>query len=390
MALQAESNRVSLRISEETLWAETPATPTMARLPYLSNTIGHSKRTKQSEVLRSDRMKDAQVQVGVSAEGDINFELRFADFAAILRCALASAFVAQSTTGAGTSNNFAFAAAGGGVQVITGPAAWTANYIVGAWVRIKLAANALNNGVFKITAKDSTTMTVANATGAAESASVAVIAQNTIRNGTTKRSLLIEKQYEDLTNNYISFRGMRVGRLSLSISTEQIVTGTVSFMGEQGYLGSATVSGSLTNASANDSMSASTNVGTVYENGVALATALKSLKIDLNNNLRSLAAIGHVAAIGVNMGSLQISGTIEAYYEDQILLAKVFSHASTSLSFLLTDPQGNTFVFTLAQLKASGNPNDPAIDQDVMLPLEFSGEKHSTDLYMIQIDALAA
>lgn len=390
MALQAESNRVSIRVSEETVWGETPATPTMARLPYLRNTIGHNKRTMQSEVLRSDRMKDAQVQVGVDAGGDLDFELRFSDFAAIFRCALASAFTLQSTTGAGTSNNFGFAVAAAGVQVITGPASWTANYVVGAWVRIKSAAQALNNGVFKITALTSTTLTVANATGVAEATSVAVIAQNTMRNGTTKRSLLIEKQYEDLTNNYINFRGMRVAGLSLSIQTEQIVTGTVRFLGKSGTIATATVSGSLTAASANDSMTASTNVGSIYEAGTLLSTAIKSITFELNNNVRSLSAVANVAAIGINMGSIQLTGRVEAYFEDQVLFAKVVNHTSSSLAFTLNDPQGNTFVFTLAQLKFTGNPNDPAINQDVMLQLDFSAEREPTANYMMQIDALAA
>lgn len=390
MAVQAESNRVSLRISEEAVWGETPATPTMARLPYLSNTIGHNKRVKQSEVLRSDRMRDAQIQVGVDAGGDINFELRFADFAALFRCALASAFTLQSTTGAGTANNFGFAVAGAGVQVITGPAAWTTNYIVGAWVRVKLAAQALNNGVFKITALTSTTMTVANSTGVAEATSVAVIAQNTMRNGTTKRSLLIEKQYEDLTNVYVNFRGMRVSGLSLSIQTENIITGTVRFVGQQGRVAAATVSGSLTNASANDSMTASTNVGAIFEGGVLLSTALKSISFDLNNNIRPLAAMANVAAIGINQGSIQLTGRVEAYFEDLALYTKVINHTSSSLQFTVTDPQGNAFVFTLAQLKWTGNPNDPGMDQDVMLPLEFSAEREPTANYMIQIDALAA
>ena len=387
---QGESNRVSIRVSEETVWAETPPSPTMARLPYISNSLVHNKRTKQSEVLRSDRMKDAQVQVGVNAQGDINFELRFADFAAILRCALSSAFVLQSTTGAGTANNFGFAVAGAGVQVITGPAAWTTNYIVGAWVRVKLAAQALNNGVFKITALTSTTMTVANSTGVAEATSVAVIAQNTMRNGTTKRSLLIEKQYEDLTNVYVNFRGMRVSGLSLSIQTENIITGTVRFVGQQGRVAAATVSGSLTNASANDSMTASTNVGAIFEGGVLLSTALKSISFDLNNNIRPLAAMANVAAIGINQGSIQLTGRVEAYFEDLALYTKVINHTSSSLQFTVTDPQGNAFVFTLAQLKWTGNPNDPGMDQDVMLPLEFSAEREPTANYMIQIDALAA
>lgn len=386
---QGESNRVSIRISKETTWGETPATPTMARLPILSDTLQHNKRVKQSDVLRSDRMKDAQVQVGVDAQGDISFELRFADFEAILECALANTFTSVSTTGAGTLNDFAFAAAGGGVQVITGPSNWTTNYIVGSWVRVKSAAQTANNGVFKVTAKTSSTLTVANSAGVIEANSVAVITMKTMRNGTTKQSLLIEKHFEDLTNNYINYRGMRVAGLSLSIQTEEIITGTVRFLGKQGFLATATVSGSLTGPSANDSMTASTNVGSIVEGGAALSTGIRSITMDLNNNPRALAAVGNVAAIGVNLGSIMLTGRVEAYFEDQVLLTKVFNHTNSSLEFRMTDPQGNVFVFTLAQLKWTGNPPTPGIDQDVMLPLDFACERNPTDNYMIQVDALA-
>ncbi len=387
---QSESNRVSIRVSKETAWNEVPSGPTMARLPYLSDSLVHNKRVKQSDVLRSDRMKDAQVQVGYDAGGDINFELRFGDFDAILECALASVYATASNTGAGSTDDLSFAAAGGGVQVITGASGDWANFTVGAWVRVKSAAQAANNGIFKITAKSATTLTVANAAGVVEADSTAVVTQKMLRNGTTKQSLLIEKQFEDLTNNYVNYRGMRVAGISLNIQTEQIVTGVVRFMGARAHVATATVSGSLTGPGTTDSVNASLNVGNVVEGGVALSTAIKSISIDLNNNNRSLPGVGQAGAIGVNLGSISLTGRVEAYFEDQVLYSKVVNHSDSSLEFRVTDPDGNAMVFTLSQLKMSGNPTNPGIDQDVMLPLEYSGERHPTDGYMLQIDSLAA
>ena len=386
---QGEANRVSVRVSKETTWNENPATPTMARLPILSETLGHNKRVKQSDVLRSDRMRDAQVQVGVGAEGDINFELRFLDFDALLEIAMANTYSSVSTTGAGSPGNFQFAVSGGGTQVITGPSNWTTNYLVGAWVRVRLAANGANNGVFKITAKTSTTLTVTNAAGVAENSSVAVIFQKCLRNGTTKQSALIEMQYEDLTTNYLNFRGMRCAGLSMSIATEEIITGTFRFMGPRGNIATATVSGSLTAASANTSMTASTNVGSITEGGASLSTAIKSINFDLNNNVRSLAGVGNVAAIGINLGSILLTGRVEAYFEDQALLTKVFNHTSSSLEFRCTDEALNVMVFTFSQLRFSGKPTHGGIDTDVMLPLDFACEREPTNNLMMQIDSLA-
>lgn len=227
---QGESNRVSLKLSKETVWNETPSSPAMAVVPYLNDSLTHTKRTKQSDVLRADRMKDAQVQVGYNAEGDINFELRFSDFDALLEVALSSTSVSAAKTGAGSANNLAFAAASGGTQVITGQSGDWAGFTVGAWVRVKNAAQTANNGVFKVTAKTATTLTVANSAGVLEAASTAGVIQKMLRNGTTKQSVLIEKNFADLTNNFIQYRGMRVAGLSLSIQTEDIVKGTVRFM----------------------------------------------------------------------------------------------------------------------------------------------------------------
>lgn len=386
---QAESNRVSIRISEETNWGETPSTPAMVRIPYTSDSLGHNKRVKQSDTLRADRMRDAQVQVGRDANGDINFELRFGDHEKFLEHALAATFVTASKTGAGTSNNVAFANAGGGVQVITGNSGAWNSFLVGAWVRVKSAAQAANNGIFKVTAKDATTITVTNSAGVSEADSTAVITQKCLRNGTTKKSLLIEKQFEDLTNNYLNFRGMRVAGLSLAFQTEQIVTGTVRFMGKSGHIATATVSGSLSGPGTTDSMTASLNVSHIVEDGSSLSAAVKSFNMDLNNNTRSLSAVGNVDAIGVNYGSLTVTGRLEAFYEDQVLYTKVFSHEESSLELRLTDPDENVMVITLPHLHFSGNVSNPGIDQDNTLPMEYATHGQ-TGGYQIQIDALAA
>lgn len=387
---QGESNRVSLKMSKETVWNETPSSPTMLAIPYLNDTLTHNKRTKQSEVLRTDRMKDAQLQTGYNAEGEINFELRFTDFEAILEAALASTFVTQSTTGAGSPGNLQFAVSGGGTQVITGPASWTANYLVGAWVRVKLATNSPNNGIFKITAKSSTTLTVNNASGTAENSSVAVVAMKNLRNGTTKQSFLIEKQFNDLTTNFIQYRGMRIAGLSLNVASEEIITGSVRFMGSRGLTAVATIAGGTTAASANESMTASVNVGSVNEAGASLTTAIKSITLDLNNNVRALMGVGSASAIGINMGSIQLTGRLEAYFEDAVLLGKVIDHTSSSFDFRCTDAAGNVMVFTVSQVRYTGHPQNPGIDQDVMIPLDYAAEREPTNSIMIQIDALAA
>lgn len=389
MATQADGNRVSLRISKETNWGETPSTPTMKRVPYVSETIGHRKRTVQSNVVRSDRQRDAQVQVGVSADGDIVTELRFTDFLDFFEIALMNNWVSDSQTGAGTSNNFGFAAASGGTQVITGPSGWTNAFVVNNYARIRLAAQAANNGAFQVTAKNATTLTVKNASGVSETNSVAVISTKYIRNGVVPKSALIEKQFEDLTNVYENFRGMRIGGFSMNVTAEEIVTITWRFIGKQGHIATATVSGSLTPASSDDSMNASLNVGNILEGGVSLSTAIQSITMEYNNNMASRPAIGQVSGIGVRAGSVEITGRVNAYFEDATMLTKAFNHTVSGLSWMVTDPSGNAYVFTIGRLRFTGDVNGPGLNSDVMLPMDYAAERDPTGDYMLQIEALA-
>jgi hypothetical protein len=334
-------------------------------------------------------MVDDQAKVGESATGGINIELKFADYDDLLETAMAAAWQTATKTGAGSSNDIDFAAAGGGVQVITGQAADWSSFVVGAWVRVKSASNSENNGVFKVTATDSTTLTVANTAGVSETSSTATVNQNMLRNGTTKKSLFIEKQFQDLTDVNLSFTGMRVDTWSLSIDAEAIISGGFTFLGE-GAAAGASLAGSVTNASANQLMNASNNVGTLTEGGAALTTPLRTVTVQINNNLRGLPAVANSQNIGVNYGRAEVTGTITAYFQDLTLYNKFINQTGTSLVVPVTDPGGNTIVVSILNMKMSeGNPAAGGINQDIVLPLTFNGLRDSTTSAVLQIDSLA-
>lgn len=384
---QAESNRVSLHLSEETAWDETPSSPTMLGLPYTAETIGYEKRTIKSNLVRSDRLTDDIIEVGAGAQGDIQFEYKFADFELLMEGALGSDFTTVTTTGAGSSGNFDFAASSGGTQVITGPAAWTNNYQVNGWVKVSGAA-AANNGYFKVTAKASTTLTVANASGTLQTSVAATVLQKMARTGTTKKSYLIEKSFNDLPQ-YIHFRGMRVSTWAMSIEAEQIVTGSFGFMGSRGVGQGTTISGSKTAASANSVCGATANVGTIQENGSALTTKIKALRFNLNANPRALPAVGNKFPVGINYGSFEITGTVEAYFEDLTLYNKFINHNDSSLMVDIVSPEGNHTIITINNLKfTNAQPVGAGLNQDVTVAMDFTAKRNATDDAMLQVDLL--
>jgi len=383
---QAESNRVDIRISEETTWNETPSAPTMASLPYTSESIQYEKRTTKSNIVRSDRMTDDIIEVGAGSRGDINFEYKFGDFEKLIEGALGSSFVTATFTGAG--GNLDIAASGGGVQVLTAPASTWDLYVVGGYVRTS-GADPANNGVFRITAKSPTDLTVNNATGTLQAnADGATVLMKMARTGTTKKSYLIEKGFLDIAK-FISFRGCRVGSWSMNVESEQIVTGSFGLMGAGAFTANATISGSVTPPGALSVVGATANMGRLEEGGVALAVKIKALRFTLNTNLRQLTAIANKFPIGINQGSFELTGSLDAYFEDLTLYDKYVNHADSSIVFELDSLEDDRTIITISNLKfTNAAPAGAGLNQDAMVTLDFTGKKNVATSAMMQVDLL--
>ncbi len=400
MAPQADSNRVQVRFSPETVWGETPATPVMQELRITGESLSHQKQTIQSETLRIDRMREASVEVASSAGGDIEMEVAYSktEIGALMEGALATTFETISLTGL----TITVVAAARTMTRASG--SWISDQIKpGMWIRTKSFAAAGNNGVFKVASLTATvltldTLTTSGLVDVTSAAGIAVIA-NMLRNGGTAKSYLIEKQFGGLAAGaFVYMNGMRVGSMALSVASQQIAQATFSFEGKEGKTATTTRAGSSTVPGSSVSLNGTVNVGSLYEGAAALATGIRSVSVNVGNNLRQLPKIGQKAAAGVAMGFCDVSGSIEAYFEDLTLLDKFINHTSSALQFRLNDDPtgsalGNIIIVTVPSLRYSGDatPKTPGGNQDVMIPLEFTANRFidvDGSAYQIQIDLL--
>lgn len=475
MPNQAETNRVSVAFSEETegQWAETPSSPTMAKLAYTGDTLGHTKETVISANIRSDRRREFLARVNETAEGDINFELRELTFDQLIAAALAAHIRVVSYN----ISDVTVATADDSYTTVAGNFV-AAGVVVGMWIRVAGFTDPANNGVFKVLTVTTTKITVDSnlvdeAAGDSVTFSAKMIRDNTIgalvsaQNGTdvaasatdnsynspsdfnfltlgfkigmsitvagyvngenngthvvkavtatkltvfetlvtesapadvdmthvtptvypSKRSFLFEKEYEDL-GQFISFRGCRINTMTLNVSSQAIITGTFSVLGKNGVPASISVAGSKSASAQKDSMVA-VDVTAITEGGAALTTALPSLELTVNNNARALPAIGNIGAIGINLGGMDLTGNVTAYFEDLTLLNKFVNHTSTSLVFHSVDAAGARVIVTFPRVYySSGNPTEPGVDQDVLLPLDFTAVNDVTVGYAMQIDLI--
>ena len=213
-----------------------------------------------------------------------------------------------------------------------------------------------------------------------------------IRNGVSETALTLEKAFTDI-GQYIAFTGMVADTMDLQIQTGRVLTGSFGFMGASASIGSATVgTGPAIPAMTNPVLNAVNNIGQVMEGGAPLSGIfLQSLSISLANGLRGIGAVGSLGNVDIGTGRCQVTGRASFYFADGALYEKYLNGTPTSLSFRVTDADGNAYVFTLPRVRltrgsiAAGGP-----DQDVMADFQFQAVRDPATGATIQIDRIAA
>lgn len=384
----AATNQAALRIIEELTFGATPATPALKELRYTGESLIHNKETVVSEVIRSDRQRDFLAEVAASAEGDIETEVAFGDELDLLLEGALWGTVTDTDTGSDIgSGEMAVVAAsrtftrsdGGGDFVADG-------FVPGMWFRTEgfLASSGANNGTFRIETVTTTVITaeagfgdVGNLVDESPAASTRFFNRR-ITNGTTARSYTIEKDFNDITQFEV-FQGMRFAGMTLTAEVGAIVTATYSLSGRGNVQIDAdranlpTDSATETAADTTEQMNATSNAGQVFEGGAALTTCLNSIALTVENNLRNISCIGDKFPAEVNAGFVDVTGTIEAYFEDEVLFEKFLDHTQSALIFSFMDAAGNEVFVQLPRIfYSSGSPVVPSGNEDILLSMEFT------------------
>jgi hypothetical protein len=93
--------------------------------------------------------------------------------------------------------------------------------------------------------------------------------------------------------------------------------------------------------------------------------------------------------IGINVGSFDITGTVEAYFEDETLYDKVVDHSDSSLVLELDSAEDDCTIITIPNLKfTNAAPVGQGLNQDCMATLDFTAKAHAGTSAMMQVDVL--
>lgn len=399
----ATSNRAQLRMIKETTFGVTPVAGNPNNLRMTGESLAFAITNDTSKEIRSDRQVTDLIQTGASASGDVNFELSYAEYDALIEAVMQSTYTVFGVNGVGavipTSATFAAGTLTAGAA--TSGASIFTNLAAGQWVKISGSTIDGQNIWAQVSLSVAPTATVLTFEGtpfigATGNGGLAVtVSGSRIANGTTLNSYTIERALMDATPaQFFAYRGMSASKMDLKFAAGSVVGGTFGFMGKDAVRkdGATWLPGAPIASKAFDVMNAVSGVGNVMEGGAVLTgTYIKSVDLSIDNSLRAQTAIGTLGSVGIGTGTLQVSGTMEVYLADGSMWDKFRNNTASSLSLRATDGAGNGYVITLPKLKyGDAKVNAGSIDQDVMLSMPFTAIMDPSSNKTILIDRAGA
>ena len=214
---------------------------------------------------------------------------------------------------------------------------------------------------------------------------------NVLKNGGTAQFFTFEETSElGATDSYQRYTGCMVNSLSMDINTRQIVTVSASLMGSAPSLGTAIVSGA-TYTAANTTAVQAAPAGIAGLNIAGISAKVRRLSWQVNNNLRERPVVDSLYSLEMGSGRCDVTGSIEAYFENNTLMQAILDH--TSGAFSLTVGTVTNEKYTIAFPKAifgDGQFGQRSQDTDVILTIPFRAVYDSGEACSIKITRAVA
>ena len=388
--MPADANRVGIKYRQMTGFDDL-GSDTVYDLRYTSESLKQTTDSASSDEIRSDRQRSDIIRTDIRAEGDINFELSYAEYDPFLVAALQSADWDNTNVAMAATADAVFTHSSSTIALDSG--VWTNQPKVGDLIKVSGADEAANNGVFTVVTVPTTgSVTVKEAvTEDIADAGVTVVKGDLIKNGTTEKFFAIQKTYNDVdgaTDLYDYFDNMVVDSMSLSIEPGSILTGGFSFMGSKAAsdstLGSATVS------TTNPVTNAVDNVPVVSENQASI-TGVTQIALTIGNNTRARSEIGRLGSAEPGSGTIDVTGTLQMYLASDAQIDKYLAWTTTSLCWAVRDNDGNGYTFCLPEVKfTDGQRLAGGINTDVIAELSFTAFRDATEDATITVRKVTA
>lgn len=221
-----------------------------------------------------------------------------------------------------------------------------------------------------------------------EAAMCGTWAADVVENGTILRSFTVQKHFQDPTTPfYKNYTGMRLGGMEFNFQTGQILTGKFTTMGLGAVTSTSQIAGAtFPGASTTDVMNAVTNLTSIEKDGIESTDYFNKLTMTLNNNLRAQRAIKYLQNVGIALGSLDVTGSIELFLQSKALVDDYLAGTFFSLQLTLADSTPSSYAILLPRCKfETGTVVSGGLDQDIMLTGTYRAIYDSVEACTIRI-----
>ncbi len=343
----------------------------LQKLRTTTRAINPDIATLESAEVRDDRQISDVRQGFNRIVGSPGFELSREAFDDILAFALSRAWKAVATTGApnlgavNASNRFTRAT---GSWIDDG-------YRPGDIVTTASFSNGGNNGTWRVLAVTALNLDVydpeeAIVDEAEAGGKTLTYPGKRLDIGSVLTTFLVQRAFST-TGKYQVFNGVALNELAMSIQPETVVGGTLNLLGmSAAAMASSSISGVDPRAAAAHSpFDAFT--GNVFEGG-SIATVVTGLDFTLSNNRALAAVIGSKFSPDVFEGRAVISGTMTAFFEDEVLFNKFIDETESSIWVKLEETVATNFLsIVFPRVKYTGGEIDPPAEGPVPLSMPF-------------------
>lgn len=385
----SDSNRIRISIFKEITYGATPGSPAMKILPVTGQSLRDAVGYTQSTIINSDRNVEELVRLSKSAGGQTPIELMFSPTGEAIELLLGAAMCSAETAVYADAS----ATLAGGDKVITTGATAT-NVSVGDIVHITSDAGT-NAGYYKVTVVTATEVTVeADANFTADASSVTMTRAARRLNGVVEDSFTIEVARLDVQKAQV-FTGCVVNNLELSVNDEAIVTGNVTFAASNSTFADTNtgtpdqfISGATYADATDHPVLDSLSVPEIRSAGVKFGT--KSIGLVVTNNVAARTELGTLGATSMRQGEFNVTGSIEAYFEDFTEMKAYADNTEGAIWFALIDANDRGYTFSMPTVKFNDAGADvTGSNTDTMVSIGYQATLNATQACTVRMQRWA-
>ena len=217
-------------------------------------------------------------------------------------------------------------------------------------------------------------------------------ASDVLENGTTLRFFTLRKHFQDMSpEQFHYFCGTAVEGFDFTMELGKIVSGSFSMTSfgidpDTGITTEAIGGETSSTPSTASPMNAVTNYQDFSIDSVPYSGCISSMSLAVKNNIRAIMCLGSLTARDMKLGTLEVTGNAEFYFNDSTVYDRFVKGLEMSLSFALQDDAGNRYDFLMPRAKfETGETVAGGKNSDVMVSTTYRALYDATEDCVLRI-----